>query len=126
VHEVARLRLQHVSIAIAEDGAEAAREFYGGLLGLAEKPVPPKLDPNELIWFSAGGDLELHLLRSGDEAPPSAHFCFAVDSGLDELRARVEAAGVEPRTPTEIVGRPRFFCSDPFGNLVELTELPEE
>ena len=120
-----RMRLQHVSVAIAADGADAARAFYGGLLGLEEKPVPPKLDPRELIWFSAGGDLELHLLRSGDEPPPSAHFCLAVDSGLDELRARVEAAGVETRTPTEIVGRPRFFCSDPFGNLVELTELRE-
>ena len=43
------MRLQHVSIAIAADGAHAAREFYGGLLGLEEKPVPPKLDPNELI-----------------------------------------------------------------------------
>ena len=73
---------------------------------------------------SAGGDLELHLMQTGDEPPPSAHFCLAVDSGLDELRARVEAAGVETRTPTEIVGRPRFMCSDPFGNLVELTELP--
>ena len=118
------MRLQHVSVAIAEEGAEAARAFYGGLLGLEEKPVPPKLDPNELIWFSTGGDLELHLLRSGDEPPPNAHFCLAVDSGLDELRARIEAAGVETRTPTEIIGRPRFFCSDPFGNLVELTELP--
>ena len=27
-------------------------------------------------------------------------------------------------TPTEIVGRPRFMCRDPFGNLVELTQLP--
>jgi catechol 2,3-dioxygenase-like lactoylglutathione lyase family enzyme len=118
------MRLQHVSVAIAADGADAAREFYGGLLGFEEKPVPPKLDPNKLVWFSAGGDLELHLLRSGDEAPPSAHFCLAVDSGLDELRARIEAAGVATRTPTEIVGRPRFFFSGPFGNLVELTELP--
>ena len=115
------MRLQHVSVAIATDGADAARAFYGELLGLAEKPVPPKLDPNELIWFNAGGDLELHLMRSGDEPPPNAHFCLAVDRGLDELRARVEAAGVETRTPTEIVGRPRFFCSDPFGNLLGVT-----
>ncbi len=118
------MRLQHVSIAIAADGADAAREFYGGLLGLEEKPVPPKLDPNELIWFAAAGDLELHLLRSGDVPPPSAHFCLAVDEGLDELRARIETAGTETFTATEIIGRPRFFCRDPFGNLVELTELP--
>jgi catechol 2,3-dioxygenase-like lactoylglutathione lyase family enzyme len=119
------MRLQHVSVAIAPDGADAARAFYHGLLGLEETPVPPKLDPNELIWFSSGGDLELHLMRSGDEPPPRAHFCLAVDSGLDELRARIEAAGFQTRTPTEIIGRPRFFCRDPFGNLVELTQLRE-
>ena len=118
------MRLQHVSVAIALDGADAARAFYGDLLGLEEKPVPPKLDPRELIWFRASGDLELHLIRTGDEPPRSAHFCLAVDSGLGELRARIEAAGIETRTPTEIVGRPRFMCSDPFGNVVELTELP--
>ena len=118
------MRLQHVSVAIAADGADAARAFYGGLLGLGEKPVPPKLDPSELVWFALGGDLELHLLQSGDQPPPRAHFCIAVDSGLEELRARIEAAGIETRTPTEIVGRPRFMCRDPFGNLVELTELP--
>jgi catechol 2,3-dioxygenase-like lactoylglutathione lyase family enzyme len=118
------MRLQHVSIAIQPDGADTAREFYGGLLGLQEKPVPPKLDPGQLVWFETGGDLELHLMQTGDEAPPDAHFCLAVDSGLEELRGRLEAAGVETRTPTEIVGRPRFMCRDPFGNLLELTQLP--
>ena len=86
--------------------------------------MPPKLDPRELVWFSAAGDLELHLMQTGDEPPPHAHFCLAVDAGLDELRARLEAAGIATRTPTEIVGRPRFMCRDPFGNVVELTELP--
>ena len=118
------MRLQHISVAIAAAGADDARAFYGGLLGLEEKPVPPKLDSNELVWFRAGGDLELHLMRTGDEPPQNAHFCLAVDSALDELRARIEAAGIETTTPTEIVGRPRFMCRDPFGNLVELTELP--
>jgi catechol 2,3-dioxygenase-like lactoylglutathione lyase family enzyme len=120
------MRLQHVSVAIDSKGADSARAFYGKVLGLEERPVPPKLDPNELVWFRVGGDLELHLMRTSDDPPPNAHFCLAVDSGLDEIRARIEAAGVETRTPTEIVGRPRFMCRDPFGNLVELTELPEE
>ncbi len=118
------MRLQHVSVAIAPDGADAARAFYGDLLGLEEKPVPPKLDPRELVWFDLGGDLELHLMQTGDAPPPNAHFCVAVDAGLEELRARIEAAGFETRTPTEIIGRPRFMCSDPFGNVVELTQLP--
>ena len=62
-------------------------------------------------------------MQTGDGPPPNAHFCIAVDDELDDLRARIEAAGVETSTPTEIVGRPRFMCRDPFGNLVELTQL---
>jgi catechol 2,3-dioxygenase-like lactoylglutathione lyase family enzyme len=117
------VRLQHVSISIRTDGADEARAFYGGLLGLEERDVPPKLDPARLIWFRVGGDLELHLLIDGEQPPQNAHFCLFVDDDLDSLRARIEAAGVETRTPTEIVGRPRFMCRDPFGNLVELTHF---
>jgi catechol 2,3-dioxygenase-like lactoylglutathione lyase family enzyme len=117
------VRLQHVSVVVPTDGAERARAFYGGLLGLEERDVLPKLDPSTLIWYSVGGDCELHLMM-GDERPPDrAHLCLVVDGDLGELRARLEAAGVETRTPTEIVGRPRFFCRDPFGNLVELARI---
>ena len=41
---------------------------------------------------------------------------------LDWLK--VHDAFISFNVPTEIIGRPRFFFSDPFGNLVELTELP--
>ena len=117
------MRLQHVSISVPEDGADAARGFYGGLLGLEERDVPPRLDPQEFVWFRVGGDLELHVMLRGAPAHDQRHFCLVVDEGLDELRARLEQAGVETSDPTEIVGRPRFFCRDPFGNLVELCRI---
>ena len=117
------MRLQHVSVVIPRDGAERAREFYGGLLELEERDVPPKLDPATLIWYRVGGDCELHLMI-GDEPPPARpHFCLVVDDDLGQVRARLEAAGVETRAATEIAGRPRFFCLDPFGNRLELTRL---
>ena len=117
------MRLQHVSIVVGRDGAEPARRFYGGLLGLEERDVPPKLDPSQLVWYRVGGDLELHCMLRDESPPASAHFCLVVDGDLGEVRARLEAAGVETRDTTEIVGRPRFFCRDPFGNLVELTRF---
>ena len=117
------MRLQHVSIVIPPDGRERARAFYGGLLGLEERDVPPKLDPAQLVWFRVGGDLELHLLQLEEPVPASAHFCLVVDEELGDLRARLEAAGVATRDSTPIVGRPRFTCRDPFGNLVELTRF---
>jgi catechol 2,3-dioxygenase-like lactoylglutathione lyase family enzyme len=116
------LRLQHVTIAIPPDGAERARAFYGGVLGLQEKPVLPKLDPARFIWYAAGGDNELHLQLAPELPPDKPHFCLAVDE-LDDLRARLEEAGVETRDPTPLLGRPRFMCRDPFGNLIELVHL---
>ena len=48
------MRLQHVSIAVPTGGAEAARAFYGGVLGLEERDVLPALDPDRFIWFRTG------------------------------------------------------------------------
>jgi catechol 2,3-dioxygenase-like lactoylglutathione lyase family enzyme len=115
------MRLQHVSVPIPPGGREPARAFYGGVLGLEERDVPPKLDPAELIWFRVGGDLELHLFTSDEPARRDAHFCLLVEEDLDGLRARLDAAGAETADTTEIVGRPRFTCRDPFGNRIELT-----
>ena len=44
------MRLQHVSVAIAPDGADGARAFYCGLLGLEEKPVPPYCMRGPTAW----------------------------------------------------------------------------
>jgi catechol 2,3-dioxygenase-like lactoylglutathione lyase family enzyme len=116
------MRLQHVTIAIPPDGAVRARGFYGDLLGLREKPVLPKLDPAKFIWYAAGGDNELHLQLTHETPPGKPHFCLAVDE-LEELRARLEGAGTETTDPTPLLGRPRFMCRDPFGNLIELTHV---
>ncbi len=118
------MRLQHVSIPVPRTEAERARGFYGGLLELEEREVLAELDPRRFIWFRLGGDLELHLLLLDRVGPQQGHFCLAVDAGLEELRARLEAAGVATDAGTKIVGRPRFTCRDPFGNLVELAQIP--
>ena len=117
------MRLQHVSIAIPPDGVDRARAFYGGLLGLEERDVLPKLDPARFVWYRAGGDCELHLMLMDERPPAGPHFCLAVEGDLAEVRARLEAAGVATRDGTELVGRPRFTCRDPFGNLIELARL---
>jgi len=117
------MRLQHVSIAVTVSGAGQARAFYGGLLGLEERDVLPALDPDRFVWYRAGGDLELHLMLEDEEPPERAHFCLVVEDDLEGLRARLVAAGVQTRDATPLAGRPRFFCRDPFGNLVELARI---
>jgi catechol 2,3-dioxygenase-like lactoylglutathione lyase family enzyme len=116
------LGLQHVSVPMPRGGHAAARAFYADILELRELDVPPKLDASELVWFEVGDGLELHLFESDEPAPHAQHFCLRIDSGLDRLRGRLEAAGVEVADTVEIVGRPRFMCRDPFGNRIELTE----
>jgi len=93
--------------------------FAAGLLNL----LPGVLLCILVATLSFGFEgLELHLFESYEPAPLSQHFCLRVDAGLEELRRRLEDAGVETHDTDEIVGRPRFFCRDPFGNRVELTE----
>ncbi len=118
------MRLQHVSIAIPPGREGEARGFYGDALGLEERDVPPHLEPDRFVWFRAGGDLELHLMLADEAAPERAHFCLVADD-LDAARARLEGLGHETSGATPIVGRPRFFCRDPFGNLVELTSFDQ-
>jgi catechol 2,3-dioxygenase-like lactoylglutathione lyase family enzyme len=119
------MRLQHVSIPIPDGGEQRARQFYGELLGLAERSVPPHLDPSRLIWFRVGEpDLELHLMIGTTPPEGGHHLCLELPE-LEALRARLEDAGVETRNTTEIVGRSRFFCRDPFGNLLELARIDD-
>ena len=71
------------------------------------------------VMWTRGGEKQVEQIKAARVAREHATIEEAQD-----LRARLEAAGIETRTPTEIVGRPRFMCNDPFGNLVELTLLP--
>ena len=113
-----RARLQHVTVVIPPEGAEEARAFYGDVLGLEEGEVLPALDPQGFIWYRVGEELELHLMLADEPPPERPHFCLELDE-LDALQHRLEQASVATHVGTRIVGRRRFTCRDPFGNLIE-------
>jgi catechol 2,3-dioxygenase-like lactoylglutathione lyase family enzyme len=118
-------RLQHVSTPYPRGRQEDVRAFYGGLLGLPEKVIPESLADQDLVWFEAGeGELELHFLPDPVQPDPAAqrHFCLEVED-VASWRLRLEEAGVETSEQTPIPNRPRFFCRDPFGNLIEFTTI---
>ena len=118
-----RLRaLQHVSTPIPNGRQAAVRQFYSRVLGLREVPVPSTLEGQGLVWFSAGRQLELHFFPGEPEHGSGRHFCLDAED-LEEARQALRDAGRDPYDSTPIPNRPRFFCRDPFGNLIEFTSI---
>jgi catechol 2,3-dioxygenase-like lactoylglutathione lyase family enzyme len=114
--------IDHVQIAAPLGCEEAARAFYGGLLGLAELPKPEPLASRGGCWFKAGA-LELHV---GVEEPftpaRKAHPGFVVDD-LEALRTELAGKGIAVRDDTDLPGVVRFYADDPFGNRLEFRQL---
>lgn len=101
----------------------AARRFYGQVLGLAEIPRPETLADRAGLWFDAAPG-QLHLSAEGElDLHPRRHFALRVDD-LDALVARLRAAGAPLEEATPIPGWRRTFVHDPFGNRIELDEIP--
>ena len=117
------MKLQHVSSPFPAGRQADVRRFYGEILGMPEVDIPGTLDPGRLVWYSSGDGMELHFY-AGDLAPGSArHFCLDVED-LTGTRRRLAEAGFEPYdTASQISNRPRFYCRDPFDNLVEFTSI---
>jgi len=117
------VRLQHVSIPRPPGSEDLARAFYGGLLGLPEIAAPNSIQAAEVIWFKLGEDAELHCFREeplGDAS--NRHYCLVIDD-VAGMRKKLDEAGYAPYDVETIPGRPRFFCRDPFGNIIEFTTI---
>jgi catechol 2,3-dioxygenase-like lactoylglutathione lyase family enzyme len=114
--------LHHVQLAMPPGEEDAARAFYGDLLGMTEVPKPTELAPRGGLWFRDGA-LEVHLgvEREGFTPARKAHPAFLVE-GLDELRARLGEAGYRIDDDVPLQGYRRFHVRDPFGNRLELLE----
>ena len=111
----------HVQLAIPVGGEADAEAFYGELLGLTRVSKPAELEGRGGCWFRGEG-VELHLGVEGEFRPArKAHPALLVQ-GLDELRSRLEAAGVEIKDDVQLEGHRRFHAFDPFGNRLELVE----
>ena len=115
------IAIDHVQLAMPAEGENAARAFYGQVLGLTEVPKPAVLAVRGGVWFSAGG-VHLHLGIEADFRPArKAHPALQVDA-LSELVARCEAAGYAVRRGEDLPGVTRVHVDDPFGNRLELLE----
>jgi len=113
--------IDHVQVAAPRGCEEAARGFYGGVLGLDEIEKPASLRERGGAWFACGAQ-QLHVGVADDFAPAAkAHPAFAVE-GLDELAERLGTAGFPVEWDDALAGRRRFYSADPWGNRLEFVE----
>ena len=113
--------IHHVQIAAPPGSEEAARRFYGSILGLEEVPKPANLAGRGGAWFRGPG-AEIHVGIEGDFRPArKAHVALQVRD-LTAFRTHLEGQGVATREDEPLPGYRRFYADDPFGNRLEFLE----
>ena len=118
--------IHHVQLACPRGSERTLRAFYGGVLGMTEKPKPPVLAARGGCWFAAYG-IELHLGVEDDFRPARKAHPGLLWPDLDDLAGRLTVAG-SPVTwgNDELPGMRRFYTADPHGNRLEfLAPVPE-
>ncbi len=115
------LGLDHVQLAAPAGAEEAARHFFGEILGMEEIPKPAELVKRGGVWFRCG-DHALHIGIEQDFQPAKkAHPGFSVRD-LKGLQQRLTAYGIAYVEDDLVPGNRRLFTQDPFGNRLEFLE----
>ena len=114
-------RLDHLQIAAPPGCEEAAREFYGGILGLQEIEKPEPSRSRGGCWFRVGSR-QLHIGVEKDFRPATkAHPAFSVRD-IDGVFGALSNARVQCQWDEALEGIRRFYAVDPWGNRLEFTE----
>jgi catechol 2,3-dioxygenase-like lactoylglutathione lyase family enzyme len=123
------ISLHHAQVFYPPGEEAQARDFYAKALGLVEIPRPGTLSDRDGIWFSAPPG-HVHLSADKDLGlHPRRHFALRVDdlgAIRERLRRRCYCGVREAHTPSSRRRRrPPEYVFDPFGNKIELDEIPE-
>jgi hypothetical protein len=113
--------IDHVQLAAPPGCESEGRRFFGELLGLQELPKPAALAVRGGLWFQCGSQ-QIHVgIEKDFRAAKKAHPALRLtdEASLQQLKARLQAAGVVTREDSEIEDAARFFADDPWGNRLE-------
>lgn len=115
------IQLDHVQIAAPPGCEEAARRFFGELIGLDEVEKPEPLRERGGVWFALG-ERQLHIGVEAEFVPArKAHPAFALPlPELERLARRLADSGVQIEWDTSLPAQRRCYCLDPWGNRLEL------
>lgn len=117
------VKIDHVNVVVSKTLEDAAKHFYGSVLGLKQIPKPLELQARGGAWYELGS-VQLHLSAKAEAASGNAkgHVCFTVaDVALAEVRLRAESVEIIP-DDQPVAGKPRFYVRDPGGNLIEIAQ----
>jgi len=113
--------IDHIQMAAPRGCEEAARAFYGAILGLAEIEKPEQLRARGGCWFACGKQ-QIHIgVEAVFQPAKKAHPAFAVKD-LEELRKSLQARFVRITEDDSLPEVRRFFAEDPWGNRLEFLE----
>ena len=115
--------IHHVNVTVPRSLEEAAKHFYGEVMGMTEVPKPESSRGRGGAWYQLG-PVQLHLSVEDGTAEHlrKRHVCYTVKD-LNEAEERFRQAGVEI-LPDDlpIPGWRRFYVRDPGGNRLEIAQ----
>lgn len=116
--------IDHVVLTVRD--LEATFAFYRDLLGMEVRQNGPQYSlhfgDQKINLHVAGREFEP---KAGKPTPGSGDLCFHSSTPIEEVRARLEAAGVAVivgpvRRAGAIGALMSVYCRDPDGNLIEI------
>lgn len=113
------IALDHVQLAAPPGSEDAARAYYGEILGMTEIPKPPVPAARGGVWFQAGA-VQLHIGIEDPFTSPAhkAHPALRVE-GIRVYAEQIAARGAEVVWNGDLPTHLRFYSRDPFGNSIE-------
>jgi len=112
--------IDHVQLAIPPGRETDAREFYGKILGLTEKPKPPELAVRGGAWFE-NEHVKIHLgIDQNFHSAMKAHPGLLVRH-LGDFIVHLRRSGIDV-LDDDFETYHRVYISDPFGNRIELID----
>lgn len=111
--------LDHVQIEAPAGCEEAARSFFGGVLGLAELQKPLALQKNGGVWFALPDGKQIHIGVTPGFVPRQKGHPALRCADLEAVKSALAAQGIAFRPDAE-AGVARIFLADPWGNRLEI------
>ena len=113
--------VDHIAIEVTD--LAVSLEFYQGILGLSEQPMPYGVKEKGICWLDLGNGLALHLVEKPEARPgKTAHLAIHVED-VRQWHDYLNQCGVSVHSAqVAIYTAERIFCTDPSGNRIEFVK----